>query len=96
MIFEQHTTARYSLTCARLSARPIFCGHTRWICGRYFACAGYARLYAWLGTRSVATSRETTRHYVLSMCAKTHEYMPSVLRPAVYSAATPRMACRVH
>jgi hypothetical protein len=24
------------------------------------ACAGYARLYAWLGTRSVATSRETT------------------------------------
>jgi hypothetical protein len=24
------------------------------------ACASYARLYAWLGTRSIATSRETT------------------------------------
>jgi hypothetical protein len=26
------------------------------------ACADYARLYAWLGTRSVATSKETTLH----------------------------------
>jgi hypothetical protein len=60
------------------------------------ACADYARLYAWLGTRSVATSWETTRHWVLSMCAQLHEYPFSVLRPAVYRAATPRMACRVH
>jgi hypothetical protein len=60
------------------------------------ACAGYARLYAWLGTRSVATCRETTRHRVVSMFAQLHEYPPSVLRPAVYIAATQRMACRVH
>jgi hypothetical protein len=36
------------------------------------ACACYARLYAWLGTRSVATSRETTRHCVLTMFAQLH------------------------
>jgi hypothetical protein len=60
------------------------------------ACVGYARLYAWLGTRSVATSRETTRYWALIMFAHLHEYPPSVLRPAAYRAATPRMACRVH
>jgi hypothetical protein len=59
------------------------------------AGAGYARLYVWLGTRCVATSRETTRHWAL-MLAQLLEYPPSVLRPAVYIAATPRMPCRVH
>jgi hypothetical protein len=45
------------------------------------ACAGYERLYAWLGTRNVATSRETTRHWVLSMCAQLYEYPLCVLPP---------------
>ena len=60
------------------------------------ACAGYARLYAWLGARSVALSRETTRHWAFSMFAQLHEYPPSVLRPAAYKAAIPGMAYRVH
>ena len=59
-------------------------------------CAGYARLYVWLGTRSVTTGRETTGHWALSMFAQLHEYPPSVLRPAAYRAAIPGMAYRVH
>jgi hypothetical protein len=34
------------------------------------ACEGYARLYAQLGARSVATRRVTTRHLALIMFAQ--------------------------
>jgi hypothetical protein len=46
LIFEQHTTARCSLTWTPSLARPISCGHTRWIFATHIlrACAGYARL----------------------------------------------------
>jgi hypothetical protein len=49
------------------------------------ACAGYARLYAWLGTRVVATSHEITRRWALSMFAQLHLHPPCVLRPTVYT-----------
>jgi hypothetical protein len=91
MIFEQHTTARCSLTWARLLARPNYCGHASWICGPYIIGCNSARLYAWLGTCSVATSRETTRHWVLSMFAQLHEYPPSMLRTAVLFCFTYRL-----
>jgi hypothetical protein len=102
MTFEQHTTARCSLTREHLYRHaPIIVGtHVEFaaeilqaeICG----CAGYARLYAWLGARSVAMSRETARHWAFSMFSQLNDYPPCVLRPAAYSAAIPGMAYRVH
>jgi hypothetical protein len=100
MICGHHTTASCSLTWAAPSSLN-YSGHTLWICTQILwaeirACATYARLCALLGARSVAASRETTRHWFLSLFAQLHLYLPSLLRTAVYRAATPRMACRVH
>jgi hypothetical protein len=97
LLFEQHTTKRCSLsplTWTLISARPIVCTYVGFAAhilrAEIRACAYYASLHAWLGTRSVATSRESTRHCVLIMFAQWHLYPPSVLRPAVYKAARHR------
>jgi hypothetical protein len=85
MICEQHTTARLSLTW---TLRPIIVGTHSGFAAQILqaqirACAGCARLYAYLGVRNVAIIRETTRQWVLNMFAQLHQYSPNVLRPTV-------------
>jgi hypothetical protein len=85
-----------ALSSGAAAATPPAGAAARILRAEICACADYARLYAQLGARSIAISMETTRHWVISMFPQLHLDPPSVLRPAVYITATPRMACCVH